>query len=77
MKTLIKFLVDDVYFVSTKCLKKRGKYFVKWHDGHYYEAIPIISNNDENMLNQLAYNLNNNFPRVSLSNNSEPIFSSG
>lgn len=66
-KVLYKFY-DGVFFVSNKPTKKRGKSFVKWLDGYYYEADTIVSYGDENLLNQLANNLNNNWPRVYLSN---------
>lgn len=76
VKILFKFF-DGVYFVSNKSFKIRGKCFVKWLDGHCYEAVPITSNDNENMLNHLAYNLNNNWPRVYLCNSSELINSPG
>lgn len=66
MHYLVKFIEDNVYFVSNKLKKRNSKYFAKWLDGNFYEALHIITSSNKNDLMKFAYNLENDLPKIYL-----------
>ncbi|KAF5274318.1 hypothetical protein FQR65_LT17042 [Abscondita terminalis] len=70
MFTLVRFVLDNVYFVckskDIKNLSYNNTCRVRWTDGYYYSAIKCVSYDSEEVLQDFQKNLELNLPVVEL-----------